>query len=390
MGKQILKRYGRPQPNKLDWLLAIAACVFALSSLWISLGISMANAAQSSIEAFSTFVRGLCFNFDVSYGQSAIVSVVTAVLVYLPLLTLIVCTIYYSTKKIKGRIAGLYALLVASVGFALFLCFTYEFAQGHAAGVLNEFWPYSLIFFLVLFGCLIITACVLTLNQNSYLEFVCEEAEEPVLEETKEDEQPEEVTEAVVEEKEPIVESEPEEEIVKETAEEVVEEAVEEEQPEEVEEESSLEDEEELSEEEEVLVEEGEDNPFAGLGKRRKRIPFENKVKRAKPEVTTRYRLIVSALREYGFNDRKSIPCETFSYKKEKMVILTFSGQTLKAYFRLNASDYVDSTIPLKDAEGIKKYEDTPSYLIIKSDLAARRVIQLAERIIQEHNIPKK
>lgn len=382
MGKHILKRYGRPQPNKLDWLLAIAACVFALSSLWISLGISMANAAQSSIEAFSTFARGLSFNFDLSYGQSAIISVFTAVLVYLPLLTLIVCTIYYSTKKIKGRIAGLYALLVSSVGFALFLCFTYEFAHGHAAGVLNEFWPYSLIFFLVLFGCLIITACALTLNQNSFLEFVSEEAEEPVLEETKEDEQPEEVTEAVAEEEEPVVESEPEEEIVEESAEEVVEEAVEEEQPEEVEEESSL--------EEEEIIEEDEDNPFAGLGKRRKRIPFENKVKRAKPEVRTRYRLIVSALREYDFNDRKSIPCETFSYKKEKMVILTFSGQTLKAYFRLKASDYVDSTIPLKDAEGIKKYEDTPSYLIIKSDLAARRVIQLAERIIQEHNIPKK
>lgn len=126
------------------------------------------------------------------------------------------------------------------------------------------------------------------------------------------------------------------------------------------------------------------------MGPRRKVVPFENKVKRSKPEIKDRYTAIVNALRQYDFNDRISVPCETFSYKKEKLIIITFSGATLKVYFKIDPSDYDDSTIPLKDATEVKKYSDTPAYLIIKSDLSVKRTIMIGEKLAKKYKIRKK
>ena len=387
MGSSRFKKYGRLTINKLDWLLAISCCIFAISSLWISLGISIVDGAPSALPAFETFARGLGFIYDTAcYGQSAVVSVFVSVFAYGSLLLLILGTIFLKKQGLKGRVPGLVAELVAGLGFGLFLCFVYTYLSGESAGVVNKFWPASLIFFLVLEACIIIASCYLTFNRNFKIELIAEE--EPS--EAEEEEESEPVYEEIIEEEEK-VEEEPEvkeEEPVEEEAEEI---------PEETTEEEIEEAEEELPEEEENEAEDLEENEeaqegdmFSTLGPRRKRVPFENKVKRSKPETRARYKMIVTALRQYDFNDRKSIPCETFSYKKEKLIILTFSGQTLKAYFRLNPDEYVESPIPVKDVREVKKYEETPSCLIIKSDLAARRVILLAERIIAERNVPLK
>lgn len=361
MEKKRFKRYGRVKTNKLDWLLAIVCCIFAIAALWISLGISIANAGGQAVEALKIFGRGLGFvlNAD-AFGQSAIVSTFVLVCCYGSLLLLIFGSIYLSKKCAKERIPGLVAAFIAAIGFSVFFSFAFEFIRGNSAGSVNYFWPGSLIVFVVVLFCLIVFSAYYSLNLKTDIELVDVEAEEepeeaqPVYENIKEEE-PEP-------EPEPQPEPEPEPEP-------------------EVEEEPEVEDEE---------SEEVEDDPFAGLGKRRKRVPFENKIKRAKPETKQRYKEIVTALREYDFNDRKSIPCETFSYKKEKLVVLTFSGQTLKAYFKLNPADFADSPIPAKDASDVRKYEDTPLYLAIKSDLAARRVIALAQRVIEENNVPKK
>ena len=130
-------------------------------------------------------------------------------------------------------------------------------------------------------------------------------------------------------------------------------------------------------------------NNYDKFGERRKTIPFENKVKRVKDATKNRYQIIVDGLRKYNFNDRISVHGETFSFKKRKLIYLTFIGETLKVYFRLKYKDYIDSTIPLKDASTIKKYKDTPTYLVIKSDLAARRVVLLGEKIVKQNRIPK-
>lgn len=129
---------------------------------------------------------------------------------------------------------------------------------------------------------------------------------------------------------------------------------------------------------------------FESLGRRRKRLPFENIVKRVKPETRSRYELIVKELRKYDFNDRISIPGETFSYKKKKYIFLTFLGNTLNVHFRLDPKKYSDSTIPVKDVSNIIRYKDLPARLTIKSDLAARRAVLLAKEIVKERKISLK
>ena len=132
-----------------------------------------------------------------------------------------------------------------------------------------------------------------------------------------------------------------------------------------------------------------EEGAFEGLGKRRKRIPFEQRLKRAPAEARVHYKEIIEAVNEYKVSDRKSIPGETISYKKERLMFITLAGNTLKVYFALDPKEFEDSTIPLKDASDVKKFESTPSYLKIKSSLAVRRAMRLAKRVFTEHGVPK-
>ncbi len=144
---------------------------------------------------------------------------------------------------------------------------------------------------------------------------------------------------------------------------------------------------EELKEEE--VPEEGEegDDAYKNLGKRKKRVPFENIMRKINPETKGFYQSIVTELRKYKFNDRISIPGETFSFKRERFIFITVVGTTLRVYFRLDPKQFYGSTIPMKDASDVKKYQDIPSFLKIKSNLAVKRTIELAKKLAEENGI---
>ena len=355
------KSYGRKNTNKLDWLLAIACVIIGVAALWISLGISLKNAGAIASVAFRDVLLGLGFIADSTvYGQAAVLAVYNTVIIYGSFLLLVLGTIYLFKKDKKDRVPGLVAEFVAAVGFAFYLSFVYELMSGTAKGSVALAFPIVLILFLVALGCLAIYATYLTFSGKSV---ELKKKEEPVYEDYIEEPVKEEPVVEEKKEEEPEPQPEPEEE------------------PEEEEE-----------DEEEVEDDEDEDTSgnFKNLGKRNKRVPFEKKIRKADLDTKARYNLIVNALREFDFNDRISIPGETFSYKREKLVFLTFSGKTLKAYFRLNAKDFEDSPIPVKDASELKKYESTPCYLKVKSDLAARRVVALATQVAKQNDVPAK
>ena len=380
------KKYGRLNLNKLDWLLAIVFVVIGVAALWISLGISIANAGDYAGKAFLDLALALGFVADASkYGQAAVVSAYSTVIIYGSLLLLILGTLYLVKKGLKDRIPGLVAEFVAALGAGFFICFAYEFGFASTQTGVNKFWPLSLIIFIVVLFALMVIAIYATFNTNVdvSLEKKTEEPDDEMAEE-----QPEEKEEPAEEPQEEEKEEEPEEEPQPEPEEEA---QPEEEPEEEAEEEAEDEGEEDAEEEGEEAGEgEADDNGFSGLGKRRKKIPFENKLRRAEFDTRERYKYIVSELRQYDLNDRKSIPGETFSYKREKLVFITFSGSTLKVHFKLDPKEFEDSPIPAKDASDTKKYEDTPMYLKVKSDLAARRVVALAKKVFEEHNVPEK
>ncbi len=350
------KLYGRKKINKLDLLLAAVAVVIGVAALWISIGISVRNAGAQAAVAFRDLAVGLGFVFNVGkYGEAVVVAVFVTVIFYSSLLCLIIGTIYLIKKKLNDRVPGLVAQFVAAIGICFYFCFAYELLGGSASFTVNIFWPILLSMMVGILICLMVFAIWATFNTKYNVELDAKPVEEAAPVEEKVEEQP-----APVEEK--------------------VEEVVEEE-------EEAEEEEEEIEEE----AEQGEeDDIFSKLGKRRKRIPFQKRIAKCDPDTKDRYKMIVNALNEYEFNDRISIPGETFSYKRERLIFLTFSGKTLKAHFKLSPRRFEDSPIPAKDASDVKKYEDIPMYLKIKSDLAARRVIALGRELAEKHEVPKK
>lgn len=343
MKKKPAKLYGRKNINKLDWILAIVCCVIGAAALWISIGISIANAGAATAPAFEDVLHGLIFYYKSAHGSVG-VQVANTVIFYLAVAYLVAGIVCLVKKEKKDRVPGVVASFVAIVGFIFFLSLVCEFTCGLSKGAIKGFWAYSSIVFLVALAAFAVLAGLATWCEKYDIEL-------------KKSAPAEEVEEKPVEkaEEKPVV---AEEEIAAEPYEEVRGEPVE--------------------------------GNFKGLNGRRRRIPFENKVRRSAPEVREHYKELVTVLREYKVNDRKSIPGETFSYKREKLVFITFAGKTLKVHFALDPKEFIESPIPVKDASEAKKYEQTPSYLKIKSDLALRRAVALARRVFAEHKVPRK
>lgn len=353
MAKTKSKFYGRKNPNKLDWLLALTFGVIALAALLLMAGILIKDAALYGVVALEDVLSSLIFKFDPSYLGSALAIVIIGTILIYGSLILLVCGIVYLCKKEKKeRMPGLFAEFFGALFLAIFLAFIFEFMGGVGKGKMPLVFP---IIAIVLMVCLLCCMCLGVYGAFSNCEIECQrkETQEPYYDPIEEPIQPK------VEKVE-----EPEEEV----KEEPVVEEVKEEEPQEGDEEFD----------------------FDQLGKRRKRIPFEKKVKRSTVDTRDRYQLIVSELRKYDFNDRMSIPGETFSYKREKLVFLTFSGNTLKVHFRLDPKEFIDSPLPIKDASEVKRFEEVPAFIKIKSDLAARRAVALGERVAEENGVPKK
>lgn len=360
--------HGRKNVNKLDNLLVLACIIIAVGSIWLSIGIAANDLGGLSVAAFRDVALSLGFIANVEkYGQAAILSVYNSAVFYGSLLLLVIGTIYLFKKGKKEKVPGLVTEFVAAVGFVFFLSFVYEMLGGTMAGKISVAFPVIAIILMVCLAAIMAFAIYAVYSKYNVDLIPDEEVtvgkvyEDAAKEEKKPEPMKEEKKPEPVPEPEPVVEEEPEEEVE--------------------------EDEVEESEEEDEF--DSETN-YKGLGARRRRIPFEKKLRKADAETKERYKIIADGLKEYDFNDRISIPGETFSYKREKLVFLTFSGKTLKVFLRLNAKEFEDSPIPLKDASGLKKYEETPAYLKIKSGLAARRVVSLVERIAEENSVPKK
>lgn len=358
MGKSKSKLYGRKNPNKLDWLIAWVFVTAAIAALWMMLGIVIKDAAVYGALTFELVLKSLAFNFDVAYlGNAVVIVVLNSVLIYGSIILLVCGIVALCKKDQKERIPGLVAAFCSAIFFVIYLAFTFEFMGGVGYNAIPLAFPIILILFLVCFAYYMVRGTVMALG-NCNIERKAKEPEPEYYDEVEDFvTQPEEKEEKEIEEpqEEPVVEPEEEEEP-----------------------------------EVDEVNEESDEFSFDELGKRRKRIPFEKKIKRSTSDTRTRYQMIVSELRKYDFNDRTSIPGETFSYKREKLIFITFSGNTLKVHFRLNPKEFEDSPLPIKDASDVKRFEDVPAFIKIKSDLAARRAVALGERVAEENSVPKK
>lgn len=133
---------------------------------------------------------------------------------------------------------------------------------------------------------------------------------------------------------------------------------------------------------------ESEEDPFGKL-RTKKRASFETRLKKSDADLRHKYYDLRDYIKSYGASNRISIPGDTFSAHRERLVFLTITGKHMKAYFALDPKDYEKSPIPVEGVD-TKKFQDVPTCLRIKSDLSFRRAQKLVDDLMAKKGLVKK
>jgi aquaporin Z len=120
------------------------------------------------------------------------------------------------------------------------------------------------------------------------------------------------------------------------------------------------------------------------------RVSFETKLENSSKDLKDKYETIKKELTSYGIKSRVSFEGDTYRLHKVKYAFVTIRGKSIKLCLKLDPKKYKDSTIPLKDESGKKKYESTPAVLKVRSDLSLKRALSLIDECIKDANINKK
>ena len=119
------------------------------------------------------------------------------------------------------------------------------------------------------------------------------------------------------------------------------------------------------------------------------RIPFAEKMARADEDICDKYNELKQEILAYGCNSRISIGGDTFRLHRKPYVKITLVGKTLKVYFALNPSDFVDSPMPVVDAGDKSAYAEVPSLLRVRSNLSLKRAKELVALAFNRDGIEK-
>ena len=119
------------------------------------------------------------------------------------------------------------------------------------------------------------------------------------------------------------------------------------------------------------------------------RVPFAKKMVKADKEIQEKYNEIKSEILAYGAKARVSISGETFRVHRKPYVKITLVGKTLKVYYALKPSDFVDSPIPVIDSSDKVAYEEVPALLKVKSNLSVKRAKELAKLALEADGITR-
>jgi len=119
------------------------------------------------------------------------------------------------------------------------------------------------------------------------------------------------------------------------------------------------------------------------------RVPFETKLRKADDDIKAKYKAIKDALEGYGLKGRISFEGDTYRLHRVEYCFITIRGKSLKVYYKLNPKDYENSPIPTKDESDKKKYVDVPCVLKVKSNLSAKRAVELVDDTMSKAGIAK-
>lgn len=121
------------------------------------------------------------------------------------------------------------------------------------------------------------------------------------------------------------------------------------------------------------------------------RLSFPERMQVVEKEVKADYNHLKNYLLSFGLNSRISNVADSFRLGRVLYAKLTNSGNTgLKLYLPIKVEDYKDSKIPLKSADGIKQYEEVPTFIYVRSDLSMKRAKQLIDDVMLKNGITRK
>lgn len=110
----------------------------------------------------------------------------------------------------------------------------------------------------------------------------------------------------------------------------------------------------------------------------------------ASNKIKNYYKEIKEELLSYkGVRSRISWQYDSFSYKRNKVAILTIRGNTLSLYLALDINNYVEPKYKLKDEGHKPSYEDTPLMLKIRGSRTLKYAKELIKDLFSEEVIYK-
>lgn len=127
---------------------------------------------------------------------------------------------------------------------------------------------------------------------------------------------------------------------------------------------------------------------IATKGKAKRRVSFETKLKKSDYDLRHQYYDLRDYIRSYGVKNRISIPGDSFSAHRERLVFITISGKHLKVCYALHPSAYNESPIPVKVNDS-KKFADVPCEFHVRSNLSFRRACKLVDDVMASKGIVK-
>lgn len=121
------------------------------------------------------------------------------------------------------------------------------------------------------------------------------------------------------------------------------------------------------------------------------RLTFEERIATFDAESLAKYYELKEYMLSYGVKSRLSSSGDSFRANRNMYFKITNSGNSgFKVYYKLDLPSYSNTTFPLKDATGIKMYEEVPAFMYLKSDLSLKRCKELVDDVMLTNGFSRK
>lgn len=123
--------------------------------------------------------------------------------------------------------------------------------------------------------------------------------------------------------------------------------------------------------------------------RRKKMVPLTTRLKRCDLNLKNKYDQISNYALSYGLHQRISTLNDTYRLHKVRYIVITLRGKALVIHFKLDAKDYIYTTIPVRHDDKLK-YQDVPTEFKVKSELSLKRAFKLIDDTMKLANIKRK